>query len=82
MIDVAKYVPTRSGNQFAHSAQERMIRRNPTARTNDSKMTALTRTIRTCSQYQCGVVICVLLSPAAMENENDDRNDISNDDVG
>lgn len=32
--------PTKRGNQFDHRAQERMIIKNPTARTNESKMTA------------------------------------------
>jgi hypothetical protein len=31
---------TKSGSQFAHSAQDRMTRRNPKARTKASKMTA------------------------------------------
>lgn len=34
-----------SGSQFCHRAQERMMRRNPIARTNDSSMTA--------AQHQC-----------------------------
>ena len=33
--------PTRRGSQFDQSAQERMIIKNPTARTKESKMTAL-----------------------------------------
>ena len=32
--------PTRRGSQFDQSAQERMIIKNPTARTKESKMTA------------------------------------------
>ena len=40
-----KYVdePTKRGNQFDHRAQERMIIKNPTARTNESKITAKRR---------------------------------------
>lgn len=34
------YVPTRRGNQLCQSAHERMINRNPTARTNDRRITA------------------------------------------
>jgi hypothetical protein len=32
--------PTKRGNQFDQSAQDRMIIKNPTARTNESKITA------------------------------------------
>lgn len=32
--------PTRSGSQLPHSAHDRMMRRNPTASTNESRMTA------------------------------------------
>jgi len=32
--------PTRSGNQLAHNAHERIIRRNPTARKKERKITA------------------------------------------
>jgi len=32
--------PTRRGSQFAHSAEERMTRRNPRARTKARRMTA------------------------------------------
>lgn len=35
-------VPTRRGSQFAQSAHERMMRRNPSARTNDRSITAET----------------------------------------
>lgn len=38
--DCRCYPPTSSGSQLAHSAQERMIRRKPTARTKLSKMIA------------------------------------------
>ena len=34
-------IPTRIGNQFPHNAQDRMIIRNPTARTNESRITAV-----------------------------------------
>ena len=33
--------PTRRGSQFDHRAHERMINRNPTARTKDKRMTAV-----------------------------------------
>ena len=36
-----KVAPTRSGSQLDQSAQERMMRRKPTARTNDRRMTAV-----------------------------------------
>lgn len=35
------YEPTRRGNQFPHNAQERMMRRNPTASTKDRSITAI-----------------------------------------
>jgi hypothetical protein len=36
-----EHVPTSSGSQFAHRAQERMMSRKPTARTKESKITAI-----------------------------------------
>ena len=36
-----KDVPTSTGNQFCHRAQERMINRKPTASTKDRRITAL-----------------------------------------
>ena len=40
-VYVILYEPTSSGSQLAHKAHERMIIRNPTARTKDSKITAI-----------------------------------------
>lgn len=39
-------IPTSSGIQFCHSAQERMISKKPTARTNDRRMTAECKMVR------------------------------------
>ena len=36
----AHYAPTRRGSQLDHNAQDRMIMRKPTARTNERRMTA------------------------------------------
>lgn len=33
--------PTRRGSQFCHNAHERMIKRNPNARTNERSITAV-----------------------------------------
>ena len=43
-MDVGRYqsngVPTSSGSQLAHNAQDNIINKKPTASTNDSRMTA------------------------------------------
>lgn len=39
-------VPTRRGSQLAHRAHERMIKRNPTARTKESRITAIDSLLR------------------------------------
>lgn len=39
-------IPTSSGSQFCHSAQERMISKKPTARTNDRRITAEYKMVR------------------------------------
>ena len=58
-------VPTRRGNQLDQSAQERIMRRNPTARTKDSKMTAVRDDERSETHFT-GRSNNELLSPAAM----------------
>ena len=55
-------LPTMSGSQFCHSAQDRIIRRNPTARTKARRMTAVVLDKRVSE----ATVESVLLSPAAM----------------
>lgn len=62
-------IPTRSGSQFAQSAHERIMSRNPTARTNERRITAAgirTSGLRIEARATTLLSTSLLLSPAAI----------------